>query len=81
MLYLFLFMACTPAELVSDAKCLAAGMSDHQLLAYIAYQLATNASEAATPANLASLGKCLFHLSDRQLLAAIAYFQCQLNGG
>lgn len=70
-------MACTPAALVADAKCVAAGLSDHQLLAYIAYQLAVNAGESPTPANLASLGKCIAAgLGDRQLLSAIAYFQC-----
>lgn len=70
-------MACTVAELVADSKCLAQGMSDHQLLAYIAYQLAVNASEDPTPSNLVELGKCIAAgLGDRQMLSAIAYFQC-----
>lgn len=69
-------MACDADTLVDDSKCLAAGMGDHQLLAYIAYQLAVNAGESPTPANLSALGKCTLHLSERQLLAVIAYFQC-----
>lgn len=72
-------MACTPSELVDDAKCLAAGMSDHQLLAAIAYTFAVAVGEATTPANLIEIGKCLAQtMSDRQLLAAIAYFQCSV---
>lgn len=68
---------CTPETLVADSRCLADGMYDHQLLAYIAYQLAVNAGQATTPANLIALGKCLADgLYDHQLLAAIAYLQC-----
>ncbi len=70
-------MACDPQTLITDSECVAAGMYDHQLLAYIAYQLAVNASQEPTPANLTALGKCLADgLYDHQLLAAIAYLQC-----
>jgi hypothetical protein len=72
-------MSCDAQSLVSDAKCLAAGMSDHQLLAAIAYTFAVAVGEDPTPANLTALGKCLVQgMSERQLLAAIAYFQCSV---
>ena len=70
-------MACDPQTLITDSECLAEGMYDHQLLAYIAYQLAVNAGEEPTAANLLSLGKCLSAgMYPHQLLAAIAYLQC-----
>lgn len=69
---------CTSATLVNESRCLAAGLFDHQLLAYIAYQLAVNAGQEPTTANLAALGKCLAAgLGDRQLMAAIALFACE----
>lgn len=75
-------MACDASTLAADALCVAAGLSNHQLLAYIAWQLATNASLEPTSANLAALGKCLAAgMSDHQLLASIAYSQCVLAGG
>lgn len=74
-------MACDAETFVSDARCLAAGMSDRQLLAYIAYQSAVNAGESPTPANMASVARCLMYLGERQLLAAIAYYACSGSGG
>ena len=57
-------------------------MYNHQLLAYIAWQLATNAGQTVTAANLISLSKCLAQgMSDHQLLASITYSQCVLAGG
>lgn len=69
--------ACDPQTLATDAKCLATGLSTHQLLAAIAYFMAIDAGESPTPANLARLGKCLNGLGDRQLLAIIAGLQCE----
>lgn len=70
-------MACTAAEIVDLSKCLAQGMSERQLLAYIAYQLAVNASVDPTPSNLVSLSKCIAQgLGERQMLSIISYFQC-----
>ena len=75
-------MACDPSTLSDEAKCLAQGLSNHQLLAYIAWQLATTAGQTPTAANLSALGKCLAQgMSDHQLLASIAYSQCVLAGG
>lgn len=75
-------MACDATTLTADSRCLAEGMFNHQLLAYIAYQLAVNASEDPTPQNLTTLGECISEgMSDHQMLAAITYLQCQLNGG
>lgn len=68
---------CTPTALVDDAKCISQGLSDHQLLAYIAYQLAVNAGQDPTPSNLVHLGRCIAAgLGDRQIAGVIAYFQC-----
>lgn len=73
---------CDAQTLVTDARCLAAGMSERQLLAYIAYQLAVNAGEDPTAENLTELSRCLVAgMSERQLEAAIVWLQCQLNGG
>lgn len=66
---------CTPATLMADAKCLLA-LSPHELLAYIAWQLAINAGVTPTPANLAARSACLRNADDHQLLADIAYLQC-----
>lgn len=75
-------MACDPATLVDDSKCLVAGMGERQLLAYIAYQLAVNAGVDPTPETLVPLSKCLWaSMGESQLLASIVYLQCQLNGG
>jgi len=69
---------CTPETLVADAACLIAGMSDHDLLAYIAWQLATNAGVDPTPANLRNLSRCVSAglIGEQELLAAIAYSVC-----
>lgn len=69
-------MACDADSLLAESKCLVTGLSDHELLAYIAYQLAVNAGVEPTPANLVSLSKCVSSLYDNQLLASIAYTQC-----
>lgn len=74
-------MACDAATMASESRCLAAGMSDRQLLAYIAYQSAVNAGESPTPANIASVARCLSYLGERQLLSSIAYFACLGSGG
>ena len=75
-------MACTPQELVTDARCLAAGLSDQQLLASIAFSMATLAGAASTePQALLDSAGCLVNLSTQELLAIIAYQQCQLLGG
>lgn len=74
-------MACTPAELVSDSRCLAAGMTDTQLLASIAYSLATLAGSSTDPDDLVEQAGCLNNLDEQTLLAIIAYQQCVLNGG
>lgn len=70
-------MACDAETMLGDAKCLVS-LADHQLLAYIAYQMAVNAGEAPTKENIAALGNCLASaLWDQQLRAAIALFACQ----
>lgn len=75
-------MACDPQTLVTDAKYLIAGMSDHDLLAYIAWQLATNAGITPTPATLMANAKFLREgMGQAELLASIAYSQCVLAGG
>lgn len=75
-------MACSPSELVDNSKCLFASMSERQLLASIAYNLAVLAGESTDPSNLVADSKCLWTaLNERQLLASIVYLQCQLAGG
>lgn len=74
-------MACDPATLAADSKCLLT-LGDRQLLASIAYMLAVDLGQDPAPANLTALGDCLATaMNERQLLAAIAYLQCQLAGG
>lgn len=74
--------ACDAQELVTPSRCLVQGMSQHQLLASIAYQLAVAASVDPSAANLVAQSKCLAQgMGDRQLLAAIAWLQCELAGG
>lgn len=69
---------CTAELLAGDSKCLAASMSDHQLLAAIAYLSAVNAGESPTPQNLVTLGRCLVQgLSKSQLEAAIVALVCE----
>lgn len=63
--------------MLGDAKCLLQ-LSDHELLAYIAWQMATNAGEEPSATNIVNLSRCLSaSLWDQQLRAAIAYFACQ----
>lgn len=69
---------CSPAALVESSKCVSAGMSDHQLLASIAYQLAVASGGSTDPEDLVAESKCFTHLGDRQLLAIIALLQCEL---
>lgn len=73
-------MSCTAQDLSTEGKCLI-NLSERQLLASIAYQLAVNAGVEPTPAVLAGRAKCLMALGERQLLASIAYLQCKINGG
>lgn len=73
---------CTPQALVTDSKCVFAALSERQLLASIAFNLATIAGASTDPAALSASSKCLFTaFSEKQLLAIIVYLQCQLNGG
>lgn len=76
-------MACTPEVLVSDARCLVQGMSERQLLASIACQLAVAAGEECDAASLIASSKCILEAatSDRELLAVIVWLQCQIAGG
>jgi hypothetical protein len=72
---------CSTQTLTTDGVCLVQGMSVHQLLAYIAYQLAVNAGQEPIASNLVNLSRCLAQgMGDRQLLAAIAFLQCELAG-
>lgn len=75
-------MACTPQDLVTDARCLAAALSDRQLLASIACILATQNGMACDATTLEAESKCLWSaMNERQLLAAIAYLLCTGGGG
>lgn len=72
-------MACDAQTLVDDSECLVQGMSERQLLASIAYQLAVIAGSDPEPDALNEQAKCFIHLSERQLLAIIAWLQCQIT--
>lgn len=69
---------CTPATLVANSVCLVQGMSEHELLASIAYQLAVSAGGSTNPATLVAQSKCFISRSDRELLAIIALLSCEL---
>lgn len=74
-------MACTAQDLSTQGECLLT-LSERQLLASIAYQLAVAAGVEPTPAVLVGQAKCLSQaMGERQLLASIAYLQCQINSG
>lgn len=75
-------MACTAQELVTDARCLVAGMNDRQLLAAIACLLADSLGMACDPQTLVEDSRCLWEsMSERQLLASIALSICNGGGG
>lgn len=75
-------MACTASALTSDSRCLVQGMSERQLLASIAYQLAVAAGVEPSPSVLIGQARCLAAgLGDHQLMAVIANLQCLINGG